>query len=191
MTFGDTTDKAEALRIVDSAFDAGRQFHRYGRRLRQRVSEGIVARRSRRTASAGSSPPRSATQSAGRRTTAACRGAGCCAACDGSLARLATDYIDIYYLHRDDRGTPIAETVGAIGDLIRSGKIRYFGVSNYRGWRIAEVVAECAAQGVPPPVVCQPYYNLLNRMPRGRDPSGLRPLRHRRRVRTRRSRAAC
>ncbi len=87
------------------------------------------------------------------------------AACDDSLARLAVDYIDIYYLHRDDPDTPLAETVGALGDLIRAGKIRYFGVSNYRGWRIAEVVSECEAQGVPMPVVCQPYYNLLNRMP--------------------------
>jgi aryl-alcohol dehydrogenase-like predicted oxidoreductase len=52
-----------------------------------------------------------------------------------------------------------------MGDLIRSGKVRYFGVSNYRGWRIAEVVAECEAQGVPRPVVCQPYYNAMNRMP--------------------------
>jgi aryl-alcohol dehydrogenase-like predicted oxidoreductase len=43
--------------------------------------------------------------------------------------------------------------------------VRYFGVSNYRGWRIAELVAECEAQGVTRPVVCQPYYNLLNRMP--------------------------
>ena len=74
------------------------------------------------------------------------------------------------------------ETVGAVGDLIRSGKIRYFGVSNYRGWRIAEVVSECEAQGVPLPVVCQPYYNLLNRDARGRDPARLRPLRHRRRA---------
>jgi aryl-alcohol dehydrogenase-like predicted oxidoreductase len=86
-------------------------------------------------------------------------------ACNESLVRLATDYIDIYYLHRDDPDTPIAETVATIGDLVRAGKIRYFGISNYRGWRIAEVVAECEAQGVQPPVVCQPYYNLLNRMP--------------------------
>ncbi len=86
-------------------------------------------------------------------------------ACDDSLARLGTDYIDIYYLHRDDYETPLAETIGAMDDLIRAGKIRYFGVSNFRGWRIAEIVAECEAQGVPPPVVCQPYYNLLNRQP--------------------------
>jgi aryl-alcohol dehydrogenase-like predicted oxidoreductase len=79
--------------------------------------------------------------------------------------RLGTDFIDIYYLHKDDPDTPIAETVGVIGDLVRAGKIRYFGVSNYRGWRIAEVVGECEGQGVAPPVVCQPYYNLLNRMP--------------------------
>ena len=84
---------------------------------------------------------------------------------DDSLARLATDNIDIYYLHKDDPDTPVAETVAAMGDLIRSGKIRYFGISNYRGWRISEVVSECEAQGVSLPVVCQPYYNLLNRMP--------------------------
>ena len=59
----------------------------------------------------------------------------------------------------------MAETVDALGDLIRAGKIRYIGVSNYRGWRIAEFVNECEAQGVPAPVVCQPYYNLLNRTP--------------------------
>ena len=78
---------------------------------------------------------------------------------------LSTDWIDIYYLHRDDPDTPIAETVAALGDLIRAGKIRYFGVSNYRGWRIAEAMRWCEKLAVPPPIVCQPYYNLLNRMP--------------------------
>ena len=87
------------------------------------------------------------------------------AACDASLARLRTDWIDIYYLHRDDRHTPLEETVAALGDLVAAGKIRYFGVSNFRGWRIAEVMRCCGRLGVAPPVVCQPYYNLLNRMP--------------------------
>ena len=87
------------------------------------------------------------------------------AACDASLRRLRTDWIDIYYLHRDDRHTPLEETVAALGDLVAAGKIRYFGVSNFRGWRIAEVMRCCERLGVAPPVVCQPYYNLLNRMP--------------------------
>jgi aryl-alcohol dehydrogenase-like predicted oxidoreductase len=85
--------------------------------------------------------------------------------CDASLKRLGTDYIDIYYLHRDFEEDSLEEAVAALGDLIRSGKIRYFGVSNFRAWRIAEVVSECKRQGVPLPAICQPYYNLLNRLP--------------------------
>ena len=53
----------------------------------------------------------------------------------------------------------------ALGDLISAGKIRSFGLSNFRGWRIAEVVRLCKELNVPQPVVCQPYYNLLNRGP--------------------------
>ena len=61
-------------------------------------------------------------------------------AVDDSLARLGIDVIDIYYLHIDDPGTPLAETIGALGDLLRAGKIRHWGFSNYRGWRIAEMI---------------------------------------------------
>lgn len=85
--------------------------------------------------------------------------------CDASLKRLGCDYIDIYYLHRDYEEDDLAEAVAALGTLIANGKIRYFGLSNFRAWRIAEVLAECARQGVAAPIVCQPYYNLLNRMP--------------------------
>lgn len=84
---------------------------------------------------------------------------------DAILARLDTDYLDILYLHRDFHGENLDEAVRAIGDLIRAGKIRSFGLSNFRGWRIAEIVRLCEKAGVPQPVVCQPYYNLLNRGP--------------------------
>ncbi len=84
---------------------------------------------------------------------------------EASLARLGTDYIDIYYTHVDDQGTPVEETVRAMGDLIGAGKVRHFGISNYRGWRIALIAEACDRLGVPRPVVCQPYYNAMNRMP--------------------------
>jgi aryl-alcohol dehydrogenase (NADP+) len=85
--------------------------------------------------------------------------------CEQSLDRLGTDYIDVYYLHKEDEDTPIEETVRAIGDLIQAGKIRYFGLSNYRSWRVAEICRTCDALGVARPIVSQPYYNAFNRMP--------------------------
>lgn len=81
------------------------------------------------------------------------------------LARLETDYLDVLYLHRDYLDTNLEEAVRTLGDLISAGKIRGFGVSNFHGWRIAEIVRLCRELGVPQPVVCQPYYNLLNRAP--------------------------
>ena len=165
MMFGDRTDAAVAKTIVAHARDAGVNFIDTADVYSKGVAETIVgdAIRAERgrwvVATKVGNVMTKAPDDGGlsRRWIAA--------ACDASLTRLASDWIDIYYLHRDDPGTPIAETVAAIGDLIRAGKIRYFGVSNYRGWRIAEVVRWCEQLSVPPPVVCQPYYNLLNRTP--------------------------
>ena len=86
-------------------------------------------------------------------------------AADASLRRLGTDYIDIYYLHKEDHSTPLEETVRAMGELIRAGKVRYFGVSNYRAWRVAEICNICDRLGIDRPVASQPYYNAMNRMP--------------------------
>jgi aryl-alcohol dehydrogenase-like predicted oxidoreductase len=86
-------------------------------------------------------------------------------ACDASLARLGTDRIDIMYLHKEDHSTPLEETVGAIADLVRAGKIRYFGVSNHRSWRVAVICRLCDEAGIGRPIVSQPYYNAMNRMP--------------------------
>jgi aryl-alcohol dehydrogenase-like predicted oxidoreductase len=85
--------------------------------------------------------------------------------CEASLQRLGTDHIDLYYLHRDDLGLDLEEPLRAIAALIEQGKIRYWGLSNFRGFRIAEAVALARALNMPAPVACQPYYNLLNRQP--------------------------
>jgi len=85
--------------------------------------------------------------------------------CDASLQRLGTDHVDLYYLHRDFNGMDLEEPLRAIEALLRAGKIRYWGLSNFRGWRIAEAVRVARAINMPAPVVCQPYYNLLNRQP--------------------------
>jgi aryl-alcohol dehydrogenase (NADP+) len=165
MTFGDRTSEADAQRIVDAAHEAGVNFidtaDTYVKGASERIVGAAVAakRKDWILASKVGNPVTGARYEGGLSRRWILQ------ACDDSLARLRTDWIDLYYLHYDDWRTPIAETVGAVGELLRAGKIRYFGLSNYRGWRIAEVVNECLRQGVPLPVVCQPYYNLLNRMP--------------------------
>lgn len=165
MMFGDQTDRAEAARIVDHAHEHGVNFvdtadvyttgaseemlgalikaHRHdwvlatklGNAMSKRPNEGHYAR------------PWIVRE------------------VEQSLRRLQTEHIDIHYLHRDFNGMNLEEPVRAFGDLIAAGKLRYWGVSNFRGWRIAELVHTAARLGVPAPVVCQPYYNLLNRMP--------------------------
>ncbi len=81
-----------------------------------------------------------------------------------SLKRLGTDYIDVYFLHREDMETPLAESVRALADLQRAGMIRYFALSNHRAWRVAEICNICDELGIDRPVASQPLYTALNRM---------------------------
>lgn len=82
---------------------------------------------------------------------------------EASLKRLGTDYIDILYFHRALSDAPLEEGVRAIGDLIRQGKLRYFGLSNFRGWRIAEVARLADQLGIDRPIASEPLYNLVDR----------------------------
>ena len=84
-------------------------------------------------------------------------------ACDASLRRLQTDYIDLYYLHLPDRRVPLAETLRAMEDLIRSGRVRYAACSNYRAWEVVELIHTARAHGWQPMSAIQPLYNLVNR----------------------------
>jgi len=85
------------------------------------------------------------------------------ASIDGSLERLRTDHIDLYQCHRYDADTPLEETVRAMGDLIRMGKVLYWGVSCWRPARIKEACYLADELGVPAPISNQPPYSLLRR----------------------------
>ena len=80
-----------------------------------------------------------------------------------SLARLKTDYIDLYQSHRDDPETPFEETLGAYAELIKAGKVRAIGASNYKADRLAESLKVSAAKGLPRYETLQPWYNLYDR----------------------------
>ena len=84
-------------------------------------------------------------------------------AVDGSLKRLGTDYIDLFQLHAFDATTPIEETVSALDDLVRAGKIRYTGVSNFSGWHLMKSLAVADRYGWNRHVAHQAYYSLIGR----------------------------
>ena len=84
-------------------------------------------------------------------------------AIDASLKRLGTDYVDLYQLHYDDTGTPLDESLAALDTIVRSGRARHAGVSNFRAWRLARAVGRCETHHWVRPVAVQPRYNLLFR----------------------------
>lgn len=84
-------------------------------------------------------------------------------AVEASLARLKTDYIDLYQIHRFDSLTPIEETLRALSDLVTQGKIRYFGCSNFPGWRVVEAQWTAKSLGLPGFISAQDEYSLVKR----------------------------
>ena len=85
------------------------------------------------------------------------------AAVEASLRRLQTDYIDLYQAHIDDAATPLDETLRAFDDLLRQGKLRYIGASNYSAWRLVQALWTSDHRGYAPYVCVQPRYNLVDR----------------------------
>ncbi len=84
-------------------------------------------------------------------------------AVEHSLRRLDTDFIDLYYLHRDDESTPMEETIATMGRLIGQGKVLHWGLSNFRAWRLARMVEMARQMGVPQPIALQPPYSAMTR----------------------------
>ena len=163
MMFGGVTDEPTAARIVAKArdqainfvdtadgYNGGKSEEAVGRAIREHRSWWVLA-----TKIANPTGPGPNARGLSRRHVNH--------AVEGSLRRLGVSEIDLLYLHKEDHSTPLAETVRALADLIRAGKIRYFGVSNYRSWRVAEICRLCDAAGIDRPVASQPLYNALNR----------------------------
>jgi len=163
MTFGAQTDEAAARRMIDTCLDRGVNFfdtanvyncgaseNMLGRLLHGRRSRVVLASKVR--GRMGDAPDESGLSRAAIHK-----------AIDESLQRLATDYLDLYYLHQPDWSTPIEETLAAMDELVRAGKVRYPACSNYAAWQVVEMISISAQRGYRPPLVSQPMYNLLAR----------------------------
>ncbi|MBA1188035.1 aldo/keto reductase [Pseudomonas entomophila] len=163
MMFGEQTGDDEALRIIDKAWDQGVNFIDTADVYNGGRSETLVGQAVARRRDDWVVASKVGYGAADRPNASGLSRKHVFNAIDASLSRLGTDYLDIYYLHREDHQVPLEETVRAMGDLLRQGKIRYWGVSNFRGWRIAELCHVAERLGVEKPVVSQPLYNIVNR----------------------------
>ncbi|MFC9648453.1 MULTISPECIES: aldo/keto reductase [unclassified Streptomyces] len=163
MTFGDTVDRAGAAAMLDTALDAGitgvDTANGYAGGESERILAGLLPGRRDRivlATKAGIPHPDQGEH-------APLSAAGMRAALEGSLRRLGTDRVDLFYLHQPDRATPLAETLAAVAEFVAEGKILALGVSNHAAWQIAELVRTAGETGAPRPVVAQQLHNLLAR----------------------------
>jgi aryl-alcohol dehydrogenase (NADP+) len=170
MTFGLQADESVSHAILDAASDAGVTFidtadvyplggtmdtigrteEIVGRWLKGRRERFIVA-----TKAVGRTGPSAWDQGASRKHILD--------AIDASLRRLGTDYVDLYQLHSDDAATPLDETLEALDTVVRSGKARYVGVSNFLAYRLARALGRAEARNLTRLVSVQPRYSLLFR----------------------------
>jgi aryl-alcohol dehydrogenase-like predicted oxidoreductase len=168
MSFGDRTDEQASGEIlnrfteaggtfIDTAdvYGAGRSEEVLGRWLETQRRDGLVIA----TKVWGEMGPRPTDRGLSRKHILE--------AVDASLRRLGTDYIDLYQLHLWDNDTPLTETLSTLDTLVRSGKVRYLGVSNFRGWQLQKAIDLCRQHGWEQIACLQPLYTLLDRDPEG------------------------
>ncbi len=163
MTFGSQVDQPTAQKMVEQCIEAGINFFdtaniynqgtaevMLGKALAGRRQKFILATKVR--GKMGDGPAESGLSRAAIHK-----------ALEASLKRLGTDYVDLYYLHQPDYDVPIEETLAAMDELVRAGKVRYPAVSNYAAWQVTEIHWIAQKNGFKPPYVSQPMYNLLAR----------------------------
>ena len=164
MEFGGKVEESEAARLFDSSVAAGVNFVDTANVYASGRSEEILgrligSRRGRLIVATKFAVPTDVDDpnsgGTSRRTVIA--------ACEASLRRLGTDYIDVYHIHRPFTQTAIDETLRALDDLVRAGKIRYIGSSGASGWQLVDMVWAAHDLGLNRPVVEQTAYHLLDR----------------------------
>jgi len=163
MTFGGQTDEQTSVRMIERSLDSGINFFDTANVYTGGTSETILGRalKGRRhrviLATKVSNKTGDAPDQKGLSRPAIRR------AIDESLQRLETDYLDLYYMHIPDYSTPIEESLAALDELVKEGKVRHVALSNYAAWQVVEMHWIAEKHHYAPPVVSQPMYNLLAR----------------------------
>jgi len=163
MMFGDQTAEVEAAAIVGAARECGVNAIDTADVYAQGESERMVGRLIRADRSRWVLATKVANPMSEQPNDRGLSRRWITRAVDDSLRRLGTDWIDLYYMHRDDETTPVEETLATMARLIEAGKILHYGVSNLRAWRMARLVETARSMGIPPPVACQPPYSAVTR----------------------------
>lgn len=163
MTFGGQTEEAAARRMIDLCVEAGITFLDTANVYNHGASEEILGRmlEGRRSSFILASKVRNK-MGDGVDMAGLSRGA-IFRAIDDSLRRLKTDYLDIYYLHLPDYAVSIEESLDAMNELVKQGKVRYLAQSNYSGWQVVEMMWIAERKGYQAPYISQPMYNLIAR----------------------------
>ena len=162
-TFGNGADEAQTARIIHRALDLGLNFidtaDVYSRGVsEQYVGKAVAGRRQQAIIATkvygrmGEGPNDTGSSRKHIRE-----------GLEASLRRLDTDYVDLYQLHNVDQSTPVYETLSTLDDLVRQGKVRYIGCSNFLAWQICETLWAADRKNLTPLVSVQPRYNVLDR----------------------------
>jgi aryl-alcohol dehydrogenase-like predicted oxidoreductase len=164
MMFGGQTAEAESLAIMDCAFERGINLFDTADVYNAGESERITGKgiKGRREKIILATKVFNKVGDAGHNDSGLSR-RYILKALEASLRRLDTDYLDIYYLHAPDYDTRLEETLETTTELVKSGKVRYIGISNFAAWQIADILSVCEKNGFIAPIITQNVYNAIIR----------------------------
>jgi len=163
MTFGKPADQATATQMIDRSIDEGINFMDTANVYQAGVAESMLGESIRGKRDKLILATKVRGKMGERPDECGLSKRAILKAIDDSLKRLKTDYVDLYYLHQPDHAVPVEETLGAMEELVRQGKIRYPATSNYAGWQVCELLWTAEKHKYTPAHVSQPMHNLLAR----------------------------